>query len=264
LAGKVALITGAGTGIGAAIARRFAAEGAAVMINHRGAVDAAAATTVADEIAQLGGAADTVQGDVGRVADCYRIVAATVARFGRLDLLLNNAGHGSPLKPLTEVTEAEWDGVLATNLKGTFFCTQAAARQMIAQGNGGRVINTSSIHQSLAMPLHTPYCASKGGIRMLARTLGLELAAHGISVVNIAPGAIATAGNQQLRRDPLRYAQLLSCIPLKRMGEAEEVAALAAWLASDEAAYLNATTCYIDGGMTVDSWHFVPSHPDRV
>ncbi len=253
LQGKIALVTGSGTGIGAAIALRLAQEGAQVVINYR--KSAGPAEQVAQQCQTAGGpdAAITVQGDISVVADCYKIVQAAIEKYGRLDILINNAGIEFKDEALSDVSEAHWDAVINTNLKGAFFCTQAAVKQMLAAGKGGKIINISSIHEDEPMPRNTPYCASKGGLQMLARNLGVELAPQGITVVNIAPGAIATPINSDTLQDPAKIEELKAAIPLHRLGTPEDVAALAAWLASDEAAYVNATTFTVDGGFMMNA-----------
>jgi glucose 1-dehydrogenase len=148
-----------------------------------------------------------------------------------------------------DTTEAQYDRVLDINLKGAFFGTQMAAKQMIEQGSGGRIINISSIHEDWPMPGNAPYCLSKGGMRMLTRNAGVELAPHGITVVGVGPGAVATPINVETMQDPQLMAQLNAAIPLGRMATPEEVANLVVWLASDEASYVTATTFFVDGGM---------------
>lgn len=247
---KVAIVTGGSLGIGASIVRRLAAEGAAVTLDyntHRDEADA-----IAGEITSHGGKALVVQADVSRVADVQHLVQQTVATFGRLDILVNNAGIEKPA-PLTEVTEDDWDRQIAVDLKGPYFATQAAARQMVAQGGGGCIINISSVHEDLPMPGNAIYCAAKGGLRMLTRTLANELAPHGIRIVNVGPGAIATPINKQTLEDPHKVQMLLAEIPLKRIGQPEDVAAAVAWLASDEASYITGTTHFVDGGLMVNA-----------
>jgi glucose 1-dehydrogenase len=150
---------------------------------------------------------------------------------------------------ILDTTEDQYDRVLAVNLKSAFFGTQLAAKQMIKQGNGGRIINISSIHEDWPMPGNTPYCLSKGGMRMLTRTAGVELAPHGITVVGLGPGAVATPINVETMQDPQLMAQLNATIPLGRMADPEEIADLVVWLASDRASYVTATTFFVDGGM---------------
>jgi glucose 1-dehydrogenase len=246
LDGKVAIVTGSDSGIGRAIAMEFARQGASVTINYH--TDATAADATLHEIESSGGVAQVIQADVSRVADIAALVEGTVTAFGRLDILVNNAGIETRTSTL-ETTEAQFDVVIAVDLKSAFFGVQAAARQMIKQGGGGRIINISSIHEDWPMPGNSPYCLAKGGIRMLTRTAGVELAPHGITVVGVAPGAVHTPIDEATLADPVQKARLVSAIPLGRVAEPEEIARLVAFLASDEASYGTATTYVADGGM---------------
>ena len=172
----------------------------------------------------------------------------TIARFGRLDILVNNAGIEKKYA-FIDYPVQEWQRIIDVNLSGTFYCAQAAARQMIKQGDGGRIINISSIHEDLAFPLNAPYAATKGGIRMLMRTIAVELAPHLITVNNIGPGAIYTPIDKDVQEDASLNAQLMAEIPLGRWGRPEEVARMAVYLASDDADYVTGSTHFIDGGM---------------
>lgn len=247
LAGKVALITGGDSGIGRGIAQRFALEGAAVAFTFR--QNEAAAEEVKSAIAQTGGRATGLRADVAVAADVQQAVDGAVAAFGALDVLVNNAGM-EVIRPFLDVPEEEWDRVLDVNLKGPFLCTQAGVRAMLKHGRGGRVINISSVHEDIPMPGNSPYCAAKGGLRMLMRTLCDELAPYGITVNNIGPGAIGTPINQATMADPVKLKRLQAAIPLGRLGTPDEVAALAVFLASDEAAYVTGSSYFIDGGMS--------------
>ena len=247
LAGKAAIVTGSDSGIGRAIALRFAQEGAAVTVNyHR---NAQGADEVKGLIEQAGGRAIVTQADVAATADVQRMIDGTVRAFGGLDILVNNAGVEIP-KPFLDVPEDEWALVLATNLTGPFICMQAAVRAMLQGQRKGRIVNISSIHEDVPMPGNAPYCAAKGGLRMLMRTLCDELAPQGITINNIAPGAIATPINQRTLADPQKIATLNAYIPLGRLGTPEEVAAVAVFLASDEASYVTGSTYFVDCGMT--------------
>jgi glucose 1-dehydrogenase len=246
LEGKVAIVTGSDSGIGRAIATEFTRQGASVTINYH--TDATAADATLHEIESSGGVAQVIQADVSRVADIAALVEGTVTAFGRLDILVNNAGIETRTSTL-DTTEAQFDAVIAVDLKSAFFGVQAAARQMIKQGGGGRIINISSIHEDWPMPGNSPYCLAKGGIRMLTRTAGVELAPHGITVVGVAPGAVHTPIDEATLADPVQKARLVSAIPLGRVAEPEEIARLVAFLASDEASYGTATTYVADGGM---------------
>ena len=246
LESKVAIVTGSSSGIGRAIALELARQGAAVTINyHKGAE---AADDVLKQIESGGGRAQIVQADVSSVADIQKLVDSTVATFGRLDILVNNAGMETRTSTL-DTTERQFDLVIAIDLKSAFFGVQLAAKQMIAQGGSGRIINISSIHEDWPMPGNAPYCLAKGGVRMLTRTAGVELAPHGITVVGVAPGAVHTPIDEVTLSDPAQKAKLESAIPIGRVAEPEEIAKLVAFLASDDASYSTATTFVADGGM---------------
>jgi glucose 1-dehydrogenase len=243
---KVAIVTGSDSGIGRAIAMELARQGAAVTINYHKNADAADAAK--QEIEAAGGKAQVIQADVSSVADLQRLVDETVAAFGRLDILVNNAGMETRTSTL-DTTERQFDLVIAIDLKSAFFGVQLAAKQMIKQGGGGRIINISSIHEDWPMPGNAPYCLAKGGVRMLTRTAGVELAPHGITVVGVAPGAVHTPIDEVTLSDPAAKAKLESAIPLGRVAEPQEIAYLVAFLASDQASYGTATTVVADGGM---------------
>jgi len=244
LAGKVAIVTGAGSGIGHEIARLFAQNGAAVAINFLGYADDA--QKLAETIEAGAGQAIAIEADVSLLAEVESLVAATVEKFGKLDVLVNNAGIENP-QPLLEVDEANWDRTLAVDLKGPFLCLQAAARRM--QEGGGSIVNISSIHEDFPFPGFTPYAAAKGGLRMLMRNASLELAPYRIRVNNIAPGAIATPINAATLADPAKVKRLQEIVPLGRMGTPEEVAQVALFLASDRSSYVTGSTYYVDGGI---------------
>ncbi len=247
LAGKVALVTGATGGIGDATARELAKHGAAVAVHYHAHPDTASA--MVDAILQTGGRAIAVGADVSDPEQARRMVQQTVDQLGKVDVLVNNAGIEHTGQPFFDKTEEEWDRILGVDLKGAFFCTQAAAREMAARGEGGTIINVSSVHEDLPMPGNAIYTAAKGGLRMLCRTLALELAPYQINVVNVGPGAIATPINRETLEDPERTAALLREIPLGRIGTAEEVAELIVYLASGAASYITGTTVFIDGGL---------------
>ena len=244
---KVALVTGANSGIGKAIAGRFAAEGAHVAVNYLpgGTKDA----DVQAQLATYGTPGLAVAGDVSKRADVERIVAEIVAKFGRLDIAVNNAGIEIK-KPFLEVTDDEWNKVLGVNLFGAYLVSQTAARQMIKQGQGGKVIFVSSGHEDIPVPEYTAYCASKGGVRMMMRNLAMELAPYRINCNNIAPGAIATPINQSVLDDPQAKKNAISEIPWGRFGRPDEVASVAVFLAGDESDYVTGSTYYVDGGLT--------------
>ncbi|MDX8534147.1 SDR family oxidoreductase [Mesorhizobium sp. VK25A] len=246
--GKVAVVTGAARGIGRACAERFLAEGAKVVL---GDIDADELKKCAAEI----GTSETVLAvvtDVSRKDQVDALVAAAVARFGRVDIMLNNAGI-APVQDFLDISEADYDRVLAVNLKGAFMGTQAAARQMIVQGQGGVIINMSSINSGLANPRVATYAISKGGMNQVTGTAAVAFAPYGIRVVGVGPGTIATEmvmdgtfiDSEEMRR------AILSRTPLGRLGTAAEIASVVAFLASDDASYITGETIYPDGGRRV-------------
>lgn len=248
LKGKVALVTGAGSGIGQAIAVRFAQEGAHVVVNtHPGGKHSG--TNVADPVVKFDKDAFAIEANVDNRAEVDGMVQKIVQKFGRLDICVNNAGIEFK-KPFLDITDDEWNKVLSVNLYGSFVVSQVAARQMVKQGQGGKLIFISSIHEDVPFPQFAPYCASKGGERMLMRNLALELAPHKINVNNIAPGAIATPINQKVLDNPEELKKAIEPIPLARFGKPEEVAALALFLAGSESEYVTGSTYYVDGGLT--------------
>ncbi|HZZ20613.1 MAG TPA: glucose 1-dehydrogenase [Opitutaceae bacterium] len=244
LENKVAIVTGAATGIGQAIATRFAREGASVVVDYT--------HTPPDEtlkaIAAFGGTCIAVKADVSRPAKVAYLMAKALKAFKRVDIVVNNAGVESKAAfvdyPLKEVQR-----ILAINLVGPFLVAQAAAKQMIKQGRGGRIINISSVHEDLPMPTNAAYCASKGGLRMLTRTIAVELAKDRITVNNIGPGAVFTPIDADVQANKKVERALMAEIPLSRWGQPGEIAGLATFLASDEAGYVTGATYFIDGGM---------------
>jgi glucose 1-dehydrogenase len=224
----------------------MAREGAAVTIDYIGPADNA--TRVVQQIEGEGGKALAVQADVTQKDQITNLVTQTVQTFGRLDIMVNNAGIEEK-HPFLEMPLEVWAKVIAVNLTGPWLGSQLAAQQMVKQGAGGRIINISSVHEDLPMPTNAPYCAAKGGLRMLMRTIAVELAPHKITVNNIGPGAIDTPMDAPLKQHPELMKALLAEIPLGRMGQPEEVAELAVYLASDAAAYVTGETYFIDGGM---------------
>ncbi|MGH9733815.1 MAG: SDR family NAD(P)-dependent oxidoreductase [Candidatus Acidiferrales bacterium] len=245
LQGKVAIVTGASTGIGKAIAIEMARRGASVVVNYIGKPDPA--QDVVKAIESGNGAAVAIEADVSNSQQVTRMVAQTVSRFGHIDVLVNNAGIEKDI-PFLDLPEAEWDKIIAVDLKGPFLCTQAAAREM-AKRKKGTVVNISSVHEDLPFPGYAPYCAAKGGLRMLCRDLALELAKYNINVVNVAPGAIDTPINDATMKDPEKVLALKREIPLGRVGQPADVANLVCYLASDDASYITGTTVVIDGGL---------------
>lgn len=246
LENKVAIVTGSASGIGRGIVECFAREGAAVTIDYRGKADEANA--MVQHIEDAGGRAIAVQADVTIPDQVAALIQQTVDKFGRLDIFVNNAGMERKV-PFVEIPLDLWQQTIAVDLTGPFICAQAAAKQMIAQGGTGRIINISSVHEDLPMPTNAAYCAAKGGLRMLMRTICVELAPHHITVNNIGPGAIDTPMDAPLKEHPDQMTTLLAEIPLGRMGQPREIGELAVYLASDAAAYVTGSTFFIDGGM---------------
>jgi glucose 1-dehydrogenase len=243
LQGKVAIVTGAGSGIGKAIAEALAAAGAAVCINYHGAYE-----EEATEHAKSLPKAIAVSADVSSPDDAAALVATTVEQLGGVHVLVNNAGIEHSI-PLLDLDASDWDAVIAVNLRGAFCCLQAAARAMRDSGQGGSIVNISSIHEDVAFPGYASYCASKGGLRMLMRNAAVELAPYKIRVNNVAPGAIVTPINAATLHDPDKVRTLQRIIPLARMGQPAEVANTVVFLASDQASYVTGSTYYVDGGM---------------
>lgn len=243
---KVAIVTGSDSGIGRAIAIQFASEGATVIVNYAHAQDKA--QEVQQTIEKNGGKAMIIQADVSQYQQVANLVQQTVEHFQRLDIMVNNAGMEIH-SPFLEETEQNFDRVIGVDLKGAFFGAQLAAREMVKSKTAGRIINISSVHEDLPMPENVPYCCAKGGLRMLTRTICLELAPHNITVNNIGPGAVHTPIDRDVEADPEKMAALLKEIPLHRMAQPDEVAKLALYLASDAAAYITGATYFIDGGL---------------
>ncbi len=246
LAGKVALVTGSSQGIGQAIAIRLAEAGARIAIDYRSHPEGAADTLA--KVQAAGSDGFIVQADTGKIADVQRMVSESIAHFGQLDILVNNAGIEQNAD-FWDVTEADYDTVMNVNLKGIFFAIQAFVQHRMAVKQPGKVINISSVHEELPFPHFAAYCASKGGLKMLTRNLGIELAPLGITINNVAPGAIETPINTKLLNDPDKLNALLQNIPLKRLGKPEDVAAMVAFLASSESDYVTGTTFVVDGGL---------------
>ena len=250
LPGKVALVTGSSQGIGAAIAVRLAEEGADVVVNYHSHPEEADA--VKAKIVSLGRRAVAIEADLGAVADVYKLIGDGVAALGQIDILVNNAGVEKNA-PFWDVTEHDYDLVLDTNLKGPFFATQAFVKHLQGRKASGKIINISSVHEDLPFPHFTAYCASKGGLKMMTRNLSIELAPFGITINNIAPGAIETPINTALLNDPGKLNALLQNIPLNRLGKPADVSSAVAFLASSDADYITGTTLVVDGGLT---WNY--------
>jgi glucose 1-dehydrogenase len=246
LHGKVAIVTGGNSGIGKAVTLALAEQGANISIDY--VANEQATEDLERQVAALGDKAIGVDADVSKIADLEMLVEQTVKAFGRLDVMVNNAGVETRTSVL-DTTEEQYEKVLAINLKSAFFGTQIAAKQMIAQGGGGVIINVTSVHEDWPMPGNTPYCLSKGGMRMLTRTAGVELAPHGIRVVGLGPGAVATPINKATMENPELLKTLDNAIPLGRMAQPEEIGNVVALLADDASSYVTATTVFADGGL---------------
>ena len=246
LQSKVAIVTGGNTGIGQAIVLELARLGANIVIDY--VCHPEATEALEQQVAKLGDQSIGVEADASRLADLQMLIDKAVSAFGRLDIMVNNAGVETRTSIL-DTTEDQYDRLMAINLKGAFFGTQIAAKQMIKQGGGGRIINITSVHEDWPMPGNTAYCLSKGGMRMLTRTSGVELARHNILVVGVGPGAVATPINLATMNDPSKLAQLNAAIPLGRMARPEEIAKVVGFVAGEGASYLAATTIFADGGI---------------
>jgi glucose 1-dehydrogenase len=246
LQGKVAIVTGGNTGIGKAVVLALAEQGASVVIDY--VSNPQATEDLERKIADLGEVATAVEADVSKVEDLQRMIDTAISAYGRLDVMVNNAGIETRTSVL-DTTEDQYDKVLAINLKSAFFGTQLAAKQMIAQGGGGRIINMTSVHEDWPMAGNTAYCLSKGGMRMLTRTAGVELGPHNICVVGVGPGAVDTPINAQTVANPAALAALNKSIPLGRLAEPEEIASVVAFLAGPGAGYITGTTIFADGGI---------------
>jgi glucose 1-dehydrogenase len=250
LEGKTVLITGGSQGIGQGIAFRLAQEGADIVIDYVGNSEPADATVT--QIQKLGRRGLAVEADISSVDQIHSMMKQAVEAFGGVDVLINNAGvekHAS----IWEATEHDYDLVLTINLKGAFFASQAFVQHRMAVKKPGKIINVSSVHEELPFPHFTSYCASKGGMKMMMRNLSIELAPYGITVNNIAPGAIETPINTALLNDPPKLKALLGNIPLGRLGQVNDVGGVAAFLASSDADYITGTTIVVDGGLT---WNY--------
>jgi len=250
LENKIILITGGGQGIGAGLAVRLAQEGADIIIDYYDHPENANA--VAAQVVAFGRKAITIQADVSCYDGVNKLINEGVAGMGRIDILVNNAGVEKNAS-FWDVTEKDYDFVLNTNLKGPFFLAQAFVRHLQSRKSGGKIINISSVHEELPFPHFTSYCASKGGMKMVTRNLSIELAPLGITINNVAPGAIETPINTKLLNDPVKLKALLDNIPLDRLGKPADVAGAVAFLASSDADYITGTTLVVDGGLT---WNY--------
>ncbi len=244
--GKVAIVTGSSSGIGQAIAIRLGSEGASVVIDYLNHPEGAQDTK--SKVESAGGKGIIVQADVTKTTEVQNMVEQAYSQLGGCDILVNNAGVEKHA-PFLEASEADYDLVLATNLKAAFFLTQRFCQRLVDVKKPGRVINISSVHEDMVFPNFASYCAAKGGMRMLMRDLAMELGPLGITVNNVAPGAINTPINASLLADKPKLDALLNNIPLGRLGTPDDVAGVVAFLASDEGAYVTGSTYFVDGGL---------------
>lgn len=254
LSGKNVLVTGASSGIGEAIAIRFAREGARVAINYNSGKERADAVKAkTDEAAKSGevkGEAITVQADVSNEEQVKKMFEATLKAFGRLDILVNNSGIQKPV-PSHELEMSDFDRIIGTNLRGAFICSREAIKHFLSRSGGGVIVNNSSVHEIIPKPKYVPYSISKGGMENMTKTLGLEYADRNIRVNAVGPGAIVTPINNAWINDPKARAEVESHIPMGRPGEADEIAGVFAFLASDEASYITGQTLFACGGLTL-------------
>ncbi len=256
LDGQVAIVTGASSGIGAGCAKELARAGATVVVNYPVASTKAMAQQVVDEIAANGGTAISYQADVSKEADVQQMFADVIGRFGTVDILVNNAGLQKDA-PFTEMTLDQWNFVLGVNLTGQFLCAREAIKEFLRRGvNGksksaGKIICMSSVHEVIPWAGHANYAASKGGVNLMMKTIAQEFAPKKIRINSIAPGAIATPINHDAWDTAEHLQNLLRLIPQKRVGQVEDIGKAAVWLVSDDADYVNGTTLFVDGGMTL-------------
>lgn len=249
LAGRRALVTGAASGIGRETAKRLAGDGAAVVVNYIG--DPERADTLVEELIASGASAVAIEADVSDEDQVGAMFARARDEFGGpVDVLVNNAGVEKPFC-LVDMPLAEWNKVLAVNLTGAFLCSRQIARDLLAVKAPGVIVNVSSVHEVIPWREFSHYCASKGGMKLFGQSIARELAPHGIRVVQIAPGAIATPINKDILEDPDKRREMEEQIPWGRMGKPEEIGGAIAWLASDQAEYVVGSTLFVDGGMTL-------------
>jgi len=254
---RVAVVTGSSKGIGKAIALEFANAGYSVVINARNEEELKQAAKDISNSIEDAGRIVSIPGDISQEPVCISLIESAVKQFGRIDVLVNNAGIGGESKKIYELTEKDWDEVIDVNLKGTFLCTREAVKNMMKDGSTNNsnysIINISSVHEQTPQPESAPYAASKGGMQMLTKTIALELAEKGILVNDIAPGAIATDMNKELLENQKEKEKKEQEIPVHRIGQPEEIAKVALFLASEDASYVAGTTIYADGGLTLVS-----------
>jgi len=257
LQGQVAIITGASSGIGAGVAKSIAAAGATVIINYPVPQAKAAAETVLSEIIAAGGSGFIAQADVSKEADVQKMFADTIKQFGTVDILVNNAGLQKDA-PFEEMTLDNWNFVLSVNLTGQFLCAREAIREFLRRGvdstrskSAGKIIHMSSVHEVIPWAGHANYAASKGGVMLLMKSLAQEFAWKKIRINSICPGAIQTPINKQAWGTPDALKELLTLIPYQRIGQPEDIGNAAVWLSSDDSDYVNGTSLFVDGGMTL-------------
>ncbi len=256
LDGQIAIITGASSGIGAGCARELARAGATVVVNYPVASTKETAEHVVADIAASGGRAITYQADVSKEGDVQKMFADVISQFGTVDILVNNAGLQKDA-PFTDMTLEQWNFVIGVNLTGQFLCAREAIKEFLRRGvNGksksaGKIICMSSVHEVIPWAGHANYAASKGGVMLMMKTIAQEYAPKKIRINSIAPGAIATPINHDAWDTAEHLQNLLRLIPQKRVGQVEDIGKAAVWLASDDADYVNGTTLFVDGGMTL-------------
>src|ERR687898_3183100 len=258
--GRVAVITGSSKGIGKAIAMEFARAGYSIVINARHEQQLKQATEEISNSIEDEKKIVSLAGDISQEHICVSLAEKAVKQFGKIDVMINNAGIGGESKKIHELTEKDWDEVIDINLKGAFLCTREAVKNMMKSGsniqgnvNNYSIINISSVHEQIPQPESAPYAASKGGMEMLTKTVALELADSGIRVNGIAPGAIATDMNKEVLENQEKKEKKEQRIPVHRIGQPEEIAKVALFLASENASYIAGTTIYVDGGLTLVS-----------
>jgi glucose 1-dehydrogenase len=258
--GRVAVITGSSKGIGKAIAMEFAKSGYSVVLNARTEEELKQSADDISKSIKDSNRVISIPGDISQEHVCVSLIESAVKQFGRIDVMVNNAGISGESKKIHELTEKDWDEVIDVNLKGTFLCTREAVRNMINNKSSGQgrtdnysIINISSVHEQTPHPQSAQYAASKGGMELLTKTTALELADKGIRVNGIAPGAIATDMNKELLENLQKKEKKEQQIPVHRIGKPEEIAKVALFLASDDASYVVGTTIYADGGLTLVS-----------
>lgn len=254
---QIAIITGASSGIGSGVAKAMAAAGAVVVVNHPMPATKEAAVAVLKEIEAEGGKGIVYQCDVSKEAEVVQMFADVIAQFGTVDILVNNAGLQRDA-PFAEMTLEHWNFVLGVNLTGQFLCAREAVKEFLRRGidpkrsrAAGKILCMSSVHEVIPWAGHANYAASKGGVMMMMKSLSQELAPHKIRVNSIGPGAIKTPINRAAWETPEAEQKLLGLIPYKRVGVVEDIGSVAVWLASDESDYVNGTTIFVDGGMTL-------------